>query len=84
MCFASVATIPAAYMLPTRYSWRLFFYVVLAFAFVLVLAVDEHAPSPRVRAGSAAPSLLHYYLGADACRWACAFSARLCSPSSFA
>ncbi|XDG07495.1 hypothetical protein ABKA04_007110 [Annulohypoxylon sp. FPYF3050] len=37
MCFAAVATIPAAYMLPTRYSWRLFFYVSLAFAIALFI-----------------------------------------------
>ncbi|KAI1098329.1 MFS general substrate transporter [Jackrogersella minutella] len=45
MCFAAVATIPAAYMLPTQYSWRLFFYVSLAFAsalfFVAFLFVEE-------------------------------------------
>ncbi|KAI2611892.1 MFS general substrate transporter [Hypoxylon sp. NC1633] len=35
MCFAAVSTIPAAYMLPTQYSWRLFFYVILAFACAL-------------------------------------------------
>ncbi|KAI1206701.1 MFS general substrate transporter [Annulohypoxylon truncatum] len=37
MCFAAVATIPAAYMLPTKYSWRLFFYVMLAFAIALFI-----------------------------------------------
>ncbi|KAI0847674.1 MFS general substrate transporter [Daldinia vernicosa] len=37
MCFASMSTIPAAYMLPTKYSWRLFFYVILAFASALFI-----------------------------------------------
>ncbi|OTA98950.1 hypothetical protein M426DRAFT_27975 [Hypoxylon sp. CI-4A] len=37
MCFAAMATIPAAYMLPTKYSWRLFFYVTLAFACALFI-----------------------------------------------
>ncbi|KAI0116650.1 MFS general substrate transporter [Hypoxylon sp. NC0597] len=37
MCFAAMATIPAAYMLPTKYSWRLFFYVSLAFASALFI-----------------------------------------------
>ncbi|KAI1392455.1 MFS general substrate transporter [Hypoxylon trugodes] len=37
MCFAAAATIPAAYMLPTKYSWRLFFYVVLALACALFI-----------------------------------------------
>ncbi|KAL7621063.1 hypothetical protein AAE478_008375 [Parahypoxylon ruwenzoriense] len=37
MCFAAIATIPAAYMLSTDYSWRLFFYVILAFACALFI-----------------------------------------------
>ncbi|KAI0835445.1 MFS general substrate transporter [Hypoxylon sp. FL0890] len=37
MCFAAMAPIPAAYMLPTKYSWRLFFYVLLAFACALFI-----------------------------------------------
>ncbi|KAI0597249.1 putative MFS transporter [Biscogniauxia sp. FL1348] len=37
MCMAALSTIPAAYMLPTRYSWRLFFYVNLAFAGALFI-----------------------------------------------
>lgn len=32
-----MATIPAAYMLPTKYSWRLFFYVIVAFASALFI-----------------------------------------------
>ncbi|KAH9895336.1 putative MFS transporter [Xylariomycetidae sp. FL2044] len=35
MCMATLATIPASYMLSTEASWRLFFYVILAFASVL-------------------------------------------------
>lgn len=35
LCLAALATLPAAYMLPTKYSWRLFFYVILIFAVVL-------------------------------------------------
>ncbi|KAH8161756.1 hypothetical protein CIB48_g6491 [Xylaria polymorpha] len=37
LCLAALATLPAAYMLPTKYSWRLFFYVILAFASVLFI-----------------------------------------------
>ncbi|KAI3316478.1 putative MFS transporter [Xylariaceae sp. AK1471] len=37
ICLAALATLPAAYMLPTRYSWRLFFYVILAFAIALFI-----------------------------------------------
>ncbi|KAI1379889.1 MFS general substrate transporter [Hypoxylon crocopeplum] len=50
MCFAAVATIPAAYMLPTQYSWRLFFYVILAFAcalFVLTFLFVEESSYDR-------------------------------------
>lgn len=35
LCLAALATLPAAYMLPTKYSWRLFFYVILIIAVVL-------------------------------------------------
>ncbi|KAI1120501.1 putative MFS transporter [Nemania abortiva] len=37
LCLAALATLPAAYMLPTKYSWRLFFYVILAFAVALFI-----------------------------------------------
>ncbi|KAI0502752.1 putative MFS transporter [Xylaria bambusicola] len=37
LCLAALATLPAAYMLPTKYSWRLFFYVILAFAIALFI-----------------------------------------------
>ncbi|TGJ78910.1 hypothetical protein E0Z10_g9855 [Xylaria hypoxylon] len=37
LCLATLATLPAAYMLPTKYSWRLFFYVILAFAAALFI-----------------------------------------------
>ncbi|KAI1110669.1 putative MFS transporter [Nemania sp. NC0429] len=37
LCLAALATLPAGYMLPTKYSWRLFFYVILAFAVVLFI-----------------------------------------------
>ncbi|KAI1748678.1 putative MFS transporter [Xylaria castorea] len=37
LCLAALATLPAAYMLPTKYSWRLFFYVILAFASALFI-----------------------------------------------
>ncbi|KAI0203404.1 putative MFS transporter [Astrocystis sublimbata] len=37
LCLAALASLPAAYMLPTPYSWRLFFYVILAFATVLFI-----------------------------------------------
>lgn len=50
MCFAAMATIPAAYMLPTQYSWRLFFYVCLAFAcalFVLAFFFVEESSYDR-------------------------------------
>ncbi|KAI2634830.1 MFS general substrate transporter [Hypomontagnella submonticulosa] len=50
MCFASVATIPAAYMLQTQYSWRLFFYVMLAFAcalFILAFLFAEETSYDR-------------------------------------
>ncbi|KAI1804822.1 MFS general substrate transporter [Daldinia bambusicola] len=50
MCFASMATIPAAYMLPTKYSWRLFFYVIIAFAaalFILAFLVVEESSYDR-------------------------------------
>ncbi|KAI0149546.1 putative MFS transporter [Xylariaceae sp. FL1272] len=50
ICFAALATLPAAYMLPTRYSWRLFFYVVLAFAsalFVLAFFFVEETSYDR-------------------------------------
>ncbi|KAI5867551.1 MFS general substrate transporter [Durotheca rogersii] len=50
LCFAAMATIPAAYMLPTRYSWRLFFYVMLAFAcalFVLAFLFVEETSYDR-------------------------------------
>lgn len=50
MCFAAMATIPAAYMLPTQYSWRLFFYVILAFAcalFILTFLFVEESSYDR-------------------------------------
>ncbi|KAI1475176.1 MFS general substrate transporter [Daldinia eschscholtzii] len=50
MCFAAMATIPAAYMLPTKYSWRLFFYVIIAFAvalFILAFLVVEESSYDR-------------------------------------
>ncbi|KAI1760592.1 MFS general substrate transporter [Hypoxylon sp. FL1150] len=50
MCFAAMATIPAAYMLPTQYSWRLFFYVCLAFAcalFILAFLFVEESSYDR-------------------------------------
>ncbi|KAI1779190.1 MFS general substrate transporter [Hypoxylon cercidicola] len=50
MCFAAMATIPAAYMLPTQYSWRLFFYVILAFAsalFILAFLFVEESSYDR-------------------------------------
>ncbi|KAI1464570.1 MFS general substrate transporter [Daldinia caldariorum] len=50
MCFASMATIPAAYMLPTKYSWRLFFYVIIALAvtlFILAFLVVEESSYDR-------------------------------------
>ncbi|KAI0172602.1 MFS general substrate transporter [Hypoxylon sp. FL1284] len=50
MCFAAMATIPAAYMLPTQHSWRLFFYVILAFAsalFVLAFLFVEESSYDR-------------------------------------
>ncbi|KAI1161645.1 putative MFS transporter [Nemania serpens] len=37
LCLAALATLPAAYMLPTKYSWRLFFYVILIIAVVLFI-----------------------------------------------
>lgn len=37
LCLAALATLPAAYMLSTKYSWRLFFYVILAFAAALFI-----------------------------------------------
>ncbi|KAI0399485.1 putative MFS transporter [Xylaria palmicola] len=37
LCLAALAALPAAYMLPTKYSWRLFFYVILAFAVALFI-----------------------------------------------
>ncbi|KAI0467362.1 putative MFS transporter [Xylaria cf. heliscus] len=37
LCLAALATLPAAYMLPTKYSWRLFFFVILAFAAALFI-----------------------------------------------
>ncbi|KAI0854634.1 putative MFS transporter [Xylaria cubensis] len=37
LCLAALATLPAAYMLDTQYSWRLFFYVILAFAIALFI-----------------------------------------------
>ncbi|KAI1496238.1 putative MFS transporter [Biscogniauxia marginata] len=37
MCMGALSPLPAAYMLPTRYSWRLFFYVILIFAGVLLI-----------------------------------------------
>ncbi|KAI8624947.1 putative MFS transporter [Xylariaceae sp. FL1651] len=37
ICFAALAPLPAAYMLSTKYSWRLFFYVILAFASALFI-----------------------------------------------
>ncbi|KAI1259522.1 putative MFS transporter [Xylariaceae sp. FL1019] len=52
ICFAALATLPAAYMLPTRYSWRLFFYVVIAFAsalFVLAFFFVEETSYDRRR-----------------------------------
>ncbi|KAI8956718.1 MFS general substrate transporter [Daldinia sp. FL1419] len=50
MCFAAMSTIPAAYMLPTKYSWRLFFYVILAFAsalFILTFLFVEESSYDR-------------------------------------
>ncbi|KAI1662916.1 MFS general substrate transporter [Daldinia decipiens] len=50
LCFASMATIPAAYMLPTKYSWRLFFYVTVAFAgalFILAFIFVEETSYDR-------------------------------------
>ncbi|KAI1408295.1 MFS general substrate transporter [Hypoxylon sp. FL1857] len=50
MCFAAMGTIPAAYMLPTKYSWRLFFYVGLAFAcalFIVAFLVVEETSYDR-------------------------------------
>jgi MFS family permease len=37
LCFSPIASIPAAYMLSTPPSWRLFFYVVFAFACALFI-----------------------------------------------
>ncbi|KAI0003948.1 putative MFS transporter [Xylariaceae sp. FL0662B] len=55
MCFATLATIPAAYMLPTELSWRLFFYVILAFScalFVLAfLFVEETSYDRKIHMG---------------------------------
>lgn len=45
-----MATIPAAYMLLTQYSWRLFFYVILAFAcglFILAFLFVEESSYDR-------------------------------------
>ncbi|KAI5921198.1 putative MFS transporter [Camillea tinctor] len=50
MCMAALSTIPAAYMLPTRYSWRLFFYVNLALAgalFILAFFFVEESSYDR-------------------------------------
>lgn len=37
LCFGTIAPLPAAHLLIEPYSWRLFFYVVLAFAIVLFI-----------------------------------------------
>lgn len=52
LCLAALATLPAAYMLPTRYSWRLFFYVILAFAvalFILAFLFVEETSYERTK-----------------------------------
>ncbi|OTA97589.1 hypothetical protein M434DRAFT_65421 [Hypoxylon sp. CO27-5] len=60
MCFAAMAPIPAAYMLPTKYSWRLFFYVSLAFACALFifafLFVEETSYDREAHMNSDPPS----------------------------
>lgn len=50
MCFAAIAPIPAAYMLSTKYSWKLFFYVALALAvalFILAFLFAEESSYDR-------------------------------------
>ncbi|KAI0018798.1 major facilitator superfamily domain-containing protein [Xylariomycetidae sp. FL0641] len=60
LCMAALAPLPAAYMLPTALSWRLFFYVVLAFAcalFVLAfLFVEESSYDRAAHLGRRRPS----------------------------
>ncbi|KAJ3561322.1 hypothetical protein NPX13_g8992 [Xylaria arbuscula] len=56
LCLAALATLPAAYMLSTRYSWRLFFYVILAFAvalFILAFLFVEETSYERTKPADA-------------------------------
>ncbi|KAI0410405.1 putative MFS transporter [Xylaria grammica] len=56
LCLAALATLPAAYMLPTKYSWRLFFYVILAFAaalFILAFLFVEETSYQRSKPADA-------------------------------
>ncbi|KAI0975496.1 putative MFS transporter [Xylaria arbuscula] len=50
LCLAALSPLPAAYMLPTRYSWRLWFYVNVAFAganFILAFFFVEETSYQR-------------------------------------
>ncbi|KAI1172870.1 putative MFS transporter [Nemania sp. FL0916] len=54
LCLAALASLPAAYMLSTQYSWRLFFYVILAFAAVLFVLTFLFVPETSYQRGKRA------------------------------
>ncbi|ORY69063.1 putative MFS transporter [Pseudomassariella vexata] len=60
LCLGTIAPLPAAHMLIEPYSWRLFFYIILAFAlalFVLALLFVEETSYDRKTHVAANPSL---------------------------
>ncbi|TRX88510.1 hypothetical protein FHL15_010625 [Xylaria flabelliformis] len=59
LCLAALATLPAAYMLDTKYSWRLFFYVILAFAVALFICTFFFVEETSYQRSKAIETTIH-------------------------
>ncbi|KAJ2990618.1 hypothetical protein NUW58_g2858 [Xylaria curta] len=59
LCLAALATLPAAYMLQTPYSWRLFFYVILAFAVALFILAFFFVEETSYQRGKQLDATIH-------------------------
>ncbi|KAI8944125.1 putative MFS transporter [Xylaria longipes] len=71
LCLAALAALPAAYMLPTKYSWRLFFYVILAFASALFILAFFFVEETSYQRSKAIETTIHESQDQDTANEAC-------------